>query len=468
VARRATQRERELFERAQGRMSASVRDARTRMLARVADTEEELQRVRSGVVRAVRADPRWRGRRVSESDPTFAVVVQERLDATLREREREIIGSMREAARRGSRIERRAAVEVFGEQAEDEIAVATRADVARFSRQLARDARYSVDGLTLSRRLHRIDRRTVEGMQADLHDSLRAGRTTIEATERLLLRDDLRVELPRYITDIRDAVRSGSPTPELRDLARSHASAVERLTDNPAGIRQSSRAFMRRAETMTVESMERQLEVWVMDKARHMEQRVVRTESARALSGAFVQSTRESPWTKGYRWQLSAAHKREDVCDQYADQNLHSLGPGGYPEADLPMHPAHPHCLCVLVSIIDDQHFERELARERGEPEPSRPWEQGPPETAVDWMRRQPPERRREILGPGRAALFARTPGRVVLEDGSHQSLWRSRGDAAPPTRRSPELFRFRGSEAEERVRQNAEASPGPVVTRRR
>lgn len=50
------------------------------------------------------------------------------------------------------------------------------------------------------------------------------------------------------------------------------------------------------------------------------------------------------------RWTRSDWHPARDICDQYATQNLHGLGPGVYPPRQVPDRP-HPNCMCYLEPV---------------------------------------------------------------------------------------------------------------------
>ncbi len=91
-------------------------------------------------------------------------------------------------------------------------------------------------------------------------------------------------------------------------------------------------------------------------------------------------------------------------CDMYADQDSHGIGAGCYPADSVPT--SHANCLCSVSPLVDADHFKRELAKAKGEPEPPRPWESGVTETSDQWLRKQPASAQEAILGPTRARLL--------------------------------------------------------------
>ena len=113
-------------------------------------------------------------------------------------------------------------------------------------------------------------------------------------------------------------------------------------------------------------------------------------------------------------------------CDLLANQNLHGLGPGGYPADSVPPTP-HPNCTCTQTAIIDQDHFERELAQLDGTPPPRESWNVGGFSSAGDWLSRQSEETQMEILGPTRLAAFRDDPSRVLDPGGAIRPVRRIR-----------------------------------------
>lgn len=78
--------------------------------------------------------------------------------------------------------------------------------------------------------------------------------------------------------------------------------------------------------------------------------RLARTEINNAFHFSTIRFTRENPWVRGYKWNLSGSHGRPDVCNQMADRDHDNLGRGVYKKANVPGKP-HPHCLCYLTVV---------------------------------------------------------------------------------------------------------------------
>lgn len=82
--------------------------------------------------------------------------------------------------------------------------------------------------------------------------------------------------------------------------------------------------------------------------------RLARTETAAAHTDGMISSASMNPGYKGVKWLLSPSHPVRDICDHYAEQDIHGLGPGVYRKGQEPLFPPHPNCLCSLVAEMED------------------------------------------------------------------------------------------------------------------
>ncbi|MFD0868779.1 retron-type reverse transcriptase [Paenibacillus residui] len=81
--------------------------------------------------------------------------------------------------------------------------------------------------------------------------------------------------------------------------------------------------------------------------------RLVRTETAAAFGEGTIAAASVSPSYTGMRWLLSKNSDPCHICKGLAEAN-HGLGKGVYPPSDEPPMPAHPNCMCTLVSVHED------------------------------------------------------------------------------------------------------------------
>lgn len=402
----------------------AAREARARAHALILEAEAESTRVWGRIEGRIRA-----------SLSTLGAATREQIVARLRReferesqaRRRAIRRGVEATGREGLAAGPRVATAAFAELGQSEpIDPARAVELAT----LLLDGQQAAGGITLSRRLHAHDEATTRLLGAELAQSLRAGQAVTTAAQSLLEVDDVRVHLPRYVTELQEAVADAGPT--LAEEVNKHLAAIRRLQDPQ--LRAAGQMLIDTAATANAADLQRQVRYWVRDRALYQERVVVRTEAARAFNAAFVESTREQPWTKGYRWELSPQHPRPDVCDLFASQAIDGLGPGGYTPSTLPALPAHPNCFCFTTSIIDDEHFARELAAINGTPEPPRAWEDSRRETASEWLARQPADKQLAVLGPTRVPLWQANPSSVIGARGHIEPVWKAQGRAGPPT----------------------------------
>jgi hypothetical protein len=88
--------------------------------------------------------------------------------------------------------------------------------------------------------------------------------------------------------------------------------------------------------------------------------RLARTEMTAAFGEGTIAAARVSPSYIGMKWVLSHSHPVVDICDTLAEHD-EGLGRGVYSPGNEPPYPAHPSCMCALVS----QHEEPEKFVER-------------------------------------------------------------------------------------------------------
>jgi len=88
--------------------------------------------------------------------------------------------------------------------------------------------------------------------------------------------------------------------------------------------------------------------------------RLARTEMTAAFGEGTIAAARVGPSYIGMKWVLSHSHPVVDICDTLAAHD-EGLGRGVYSPGNEPPYPAHPSCMCALVS----QHEEPEKFVER-------------------------------------------------------------------------------------------------------
>lgn len=290
-------------------------------------------------------------------------------------------------------------------------------------------------------------------MRQQLVASVRAGESITRTAERLLDQGDIVVRLPQHVQALRDAARDAALTGDAsiyERAVRKWQHRIERLGQAPdaAGarvgeytVRSATQRLVEELRGATEEQIDKIIDRWVLDRARYQARVIARHETVEAYRESYRESLRQTRGVVGLRWQVSGRHPHPDECDIYANQDLHGLGPGGYPIDAVPEAP-HPMCLCTQVAIIDRYAARRELAQMRGDPEPPRDWESGERVTAAEWLAQQSPEYRREMLGPTRARVFDEPggPERVLTPDGRRVPVYQVLGQPRPVRQLGPEV----------------------------
>lgn len=90
---------------------------------------------------------------------------------------------------------------------------------------------------------------------------------------------------------------------------------------------------------------------WMYDKQQYLLKRIARTEMATAQHRAVIASAIDDEDVLGFQWRLSSSHPRPDICDYYASIDM-GLGKGVWTKEAVPMHKAHPHCMCLIIPRV--------------------------------------------------------------------------------------------------------------------
>ena len=132
---------------------------------------------------------------------------------------------------------------------------------------------------------------------------------------------------------------------EIKDLAEMNYPSSE--------TKRAYQRFIKSVRGKNLESFEKSVENMVKTKARYISRRIARTETARSQLDTFLAMSQFDEDVTAYRWRLDASHNITDICDVHAKSDM-GLGVGVYPKNQLPPIPAHPHCICYLTEVIND------------------------------------------------------------------------------------------------------------------
>lgn len=232
-------------------------------------------------------------------------------------------------------------------------------DAAQFARSFTAE-----DGLQLSDRLWRLDKGAREAVSDAVQQAIIKGYGASQAAQ--------------------DFLRRGNPIPSelVREINGANAGAVA----SAAG-----------KALMTDEG-----------SAYANARRVMRTEINRAHGEAYFKSAEGHPDVAGFRYVLSPAHPRPDICDMHAGVNLYGLGPGVYPDRARCPWPAHPNILSFVEVVFKDEITEADR--------------KGRDASRLAWLQQQPLHRQVAVLGgASKQAAFAAG----VLRENEIATPWR-------------------------------------------
>lgn len=270
-----------------------------------------------------------------------------------------------------------------------------------------------VDKIPLSSRLWRNHKEVAKKLQTDIQSALRAGDGMERIAKRIIRIQPPSVGMPSYVQELVDAAGDHEA---FKATAKKYAKRIDRLGSAAGPLfdsRTATKQLVRDLRTAQGAEIDRLATRYVKERARQHAVMIARTETIHAYRASYYESVKRKPWVHGLRWTLAASHPIEDICDILASQDLDGLGPGGYKRENVPDNP-HPNCMCYTTAIIDEQHFERQQAKRDGKRQPPKPWLSGKRETGSQWLKKQPKEVQRRLLGPTRAKALQRAPNKVI------------------------------------------------------
>ncbi|GAB6066003.1 hypothetical protein JCM9492_10950 [Aquifex pyrophilus] len=216
------------------------------------------------------------------------------------------------------------------------------------------------DGLNLSQRLWKWDAETRQGIANIIALGARARRSAMaiayEIESYLTLRGEFDNALrEKWIEELRQALSLNVRSPKdrrrlerlLKRLERSLSRVKgERYTERKIFIQKLKKALEKENERL----LRRSLEHFIRRETLSRIQRITATELANTFHKVQIRATEGDRHLVGYRWRLSRAHPKPDICDVYANVDF-GLGRGVWPKEKVPRRKPHPHCLCFLVPI---------------------------------------------------------------------------------------------------------------------
>lgn len=277
----------------------------------------------------------------------------------------------------------------------------------------------------LSKNIRKWDRDLGGKVAREVKDSIRQQRGILSAAEKIRKVDTITDKLPQYLQELEDAARIGDGQ-RVKDLSKRYlkdareklgkVTAEGKRVGSKFSLRGPTQRFVRSMRKAGPEDIDGIVAQYIEERALWRARVIARTETVQAFRRSYAEHASKRPGVVGIRWTLSNRHPIADECDVYASQNLHGLGPGGYPVDRLPR--SHPNCICHTAAIIDDAHFRRDTPAGAKEP---RPWVDKRSPNGLGWLKNNP-KAAAEILGPTRHAMLKRGVN-VLQPDGTPKKV---------------------------------------------
>lgn len=204
-------------------------------------------------------------------------------------------------------------------------------------------------GVGLPVRLRNMDKEILSQITEAAGAARRAGDSAIQAANRFMRvgGDELQNELPKYIAELRDALRGGD-VDEMR-AATADFIRISRQRGSVAGsqftIRGANKKLLSRLTRAQAADRDALFDDWLQRRALQRARTIARTEGVRSFNEAYVRRSESNPDVEALKYNLSSSHPEPDICDLYANQGPDGFGPGVYDKGNAPSLPAHPHCL---------------------------------------------------------------------------------------------------------------------------
>lgn len=150
---------------------------------------------------------------------------------------------------------------------------------------------------------------------------------------------------------------NGGDIMELEKQIRDAQRYVKTLSpDGPVNgrLRKAYQSVIDAVESKSATGIDKAVKRAFDAKINYNNDRIARSELARAYEQGFKRSLEEDNIATGFKWELSNNHPRPDICDFYAEID-NGQGPGVWLKGDIPELPAHANCLCFLSRWYGDK-----------------------------------------------------------------------------------------------------------------
>lgn len=369
--------------------------------------EGELAVLYQEVANDVGAKVRARGDRVTA--PELEAAIDEAFQKTAFRRVKIIKTTIEKGGKLGPKASRKTMREVYGDEVAKAQVRGSRKALTEAAERIA--GRTTVDGVSVNKRLRKVDRAISSEMAREVEKGIRQKKGILGAARKIEKLDPRRVELPQYLQRVEAAARGGN-LDELKKLTSKYRKYAEGLGEVQAdltrkaskySLRTATQRFLKDVEKTGAKGIDKIVDRYIKDKAAFRANLIARHETVEAFRRSYIEQSKNKPGVVGMAWRVSPTrHGIPDECDLYANQNAYKLGPGVYPADKVPRHP-HPACICSVTVVLDKHHFKRGDAANDNALPPKLHDEKSP--DALGWLKAND-QAAAKILGPTRHRLM--------------------------------------------------------------
>jgi len=173
---------------------------------------------------------------------------------------------------------------------------------------------------------------------------------------------DIKAELPKYIKDLLSTGKKVLQDPALINDFNKKVKKYQKQIDSLSNLgykntrlKKAYQNIITQVKKGSVEGLKKATDRAVRAKTSYIAERIARTEIANAYGNAVVYRAQKDKRIVGIRSVLSSRHSKPDICDLYANANLHGMGKGVSPKNKSPHFSYHVNCMCNLVPVTAHQ-----------------------------------------------------------------------------------------------------------------
>ena len=173
---------------------------------------------------------------------------------------------------------------------------------------------------------------------------------------------NVKAELPKYIKDLlatgKKVLNDPAAINEFNKKIKKYQEQIDHLSNlgyKNSRLKKAYNNIITQVKKGSVEGLKKAAERAVKAKTSYIAERIARTEIANAYGNAVVYRAQKDKRIVGIRSVLSSRHSKKDICDLYANANLHGMGKGVSPKKKSPHFSYHVNCMCNLVPVTAHQ-----------------------------------------------------------------------------------------------------------------